>query len=383
MTDLEMVTTFRRDLHRIPEVDFDLPETIAYVHQVLSGLSCEVSEPCRSCVVAYFDVDAAAGRELGGATVAVRADMDALPIEEHSGVEFSSTKPGQMHACGHDGHMAMALAAACWVNDVLEGVRAGQPCPLPHNVLFVFQPAEETTGGAKSVCESGVFERYHADRIFGFHVWPDLPAGTVATRPGPLLASSNQLTLTIHGTSSHIAKASQGNDALMAGAHFLTQVESLMAELSAGEPCLLKFGHMTSGTVRNAISPLSVIEGSLRLYSDEMFDRAKAGVIEIADRTCAAYGCTYDLDLVRGYPPVVNNEGLYEFTKGVLGDELGFIEEPLLIAEDFAFYQRHLPGLFMLLGTGTGIALHSDEFVMDEKVLVQGLETYRKLLQAE
>ncbi len=169
----------------------------------------------------------------------------------------------------------------------------------------------------------------------------------------------------------------------MAGAHFLTQVESLMAELSAGEPCLLKFGHMTSGTVRNAISPLSVIEGSLRLYSDEMFDRAKAGVIEIADRTCAAYGCTYDLDLVRGYPPVVNNEGLYEFTKGVLGDELGFIEEPLLIAEDFAFYQRHLPGLFMLLGTGTGIALHSDEFVMDEKVLAQGLETYRKLLQAE
>lgn len=383
MTDLEMLTTFRRDLHRIPEVDFDLPETVAYVKNVLAGLACEVTEPCRSCVVAYFDVDAAAGREPGGDTTAVRADMDALPIEEHSGVEFASTKPGQMHACGHDGHMAMALSAACWVNEVLEGVRAGKPCPLPHNVLFVFQPAEETTGGAKSVCESGVFERYRANRIFGFHVWPDLPAGVVATRPGPLLASSNQLTLTVHGTSSHIAKASQGNDALMAGAHFLTGVEGLMAELSDEEPCLLKFGHMTSGTVRNAISPLSVIEGSLRLYSDEMFDRAKAGVTEIADLACAAYGCTYDMDLVRGYPPVVNDEGLYEFTKGVLGDDLGFVEEPLLIAEDFAFYQRHLPGLFMLLGTGTGVPLHSDEFVMDEKVLVRGLETYRTLLQAE
>ncbi len=381
MTDLELVTTFRRDLHRIPEVDFDLPETIAYVRQVLEGLSCEIIEPCRSCVVAYFDVDAAAGREPGGATTAVRADMDALPISEHSGVPFSSTKPGQMHACGHDGHMAMALATACWVDDVLAGVRTGQDCPLPHNVLFVFQPAEETTGGALSVCESSVFEHYHVDRIFGFHVWPDLPEGVVATRPGPLLASSNQLTLTIHGTSSHIAKADKGNDALMAGARFLTGVEDLMAELSASEPCLLKFGHMTSGTVRNAISPLSVIEGSLRLYSDEMFDRAKAGVIEVADRACAAYGCTYDLDLERGYPPVVNDEELYEFVQGVLGDELGFVEQPLLIAEDFAFYQRHLPGLFMLLGTGTGIALHSDEFVMDEKVLVRGVETYRKLLQ--
>lgn len=380
MTDLELLTKFRRDLHRIPELDFDLPETIAYVKGVLEGLSCEIVEPCQSCVCAYFDVDAAAGRPAGGPTTAIRADMDALPIEEKSGVEFCSTKPGHMHACGHDGHMAMALATACWVNEVLVDVRAGAECPLARNVLFVFQPAEETTGGARIVCESGVFERYHADRIFGFHVWPDLPEGVLASRPGPLLARASETTLTIHGTSSHIAKAANGNDALLAGAHFLTEVEALMAELAAEEPCLLKFGHMQSGTVRNAISAQSVIEGSLRVFSDEMFARAQAGVEECAKRACEAYGCTYELHFSDGYPPVTNDAALYELAKGALGDTLELVGEPLLIAEDFAFYQRHLPGLFMLLGTGTGIALHADNFRMDERILVRGLETYRTLL---
>ena len=381
MEDLELLTKFRRDLHRIPELSFDLPETTRYVRSVLADLSCEVTEPCESCVCAYFNVDEACGRAAGGPATAIRADMDALPINENSGVSFCSTKPGHMHACGHDGHMAMALAAACWVNDVLAQMHAGAACPLPRNVLFVFQPAEETTGGARTVCESGVFERYHADRIFGFHVWPDLPAGVVATRPGPLLARASETHVTIHGTSSHIAKSADGHDALLAGAHFLTGVEALMAEISAEEPCLLKFGLMQSGAVCNAISAQTQIAGSLRVFSDEMFDRARAGVERCAREACEPYGCTYDLDFADGYPPVTNDAALYGLAKGALGDALELVPEPLLIAEDFAFYQRHLPGLFMLLGTGTGIPLHSDEFRMDESVLVRGLETYRTLLQ--
>lgn len=381
MEDLELLTKFRRDLHRIPELSFDLPETTRYVRSVLADLSCEITEPCESCVCAYFNVDEACGRAVGGPATAIRADMDALPINENSGVSFCSTKPGHMHACGHDGHMAMALAAACWVNDVLAQVRASAACPLPRNVLFVFQPAEETTGGARTVCESGVFERYHADRIFGFHVWPDLPAGVVATRPGPLLARASETHVTIHGTSSHIAKSADGHDALLAGAHFLTGVEALMAELAAEEPCLLKFGLMQSGAVCNAISAQTQIAGSLRVFSDEMFGRARAGVERCAREACEPYGCTYDLDFADGYPPVTNDAALYGLAKGALGDALELVSEPLLIAEDFAFYQRHLPGLFMLLGTGTGIPLHSDEFRMDESVLVRGLETYRTLLQ--
>ena len=159
--DLARIVHYRRDLHRIPELGFDLGQTTAYVERVLAELSCEVTHPCDSCVCAYFDagVDAAS-------TTAIRADMDALPIEEATGARFASTHPGKMHACGHDAHMAMALAAAVYVDRVLREY----PGELKRNVLFVFQPAEETTGGAKTVCESGVFEHYHADRIFGFHV---------------------------------------------------------------------------------------------------------------------------------------------------------------------------------------------------------------------
>ena len=414
MTDLERIRAFRRDLHRIPELSFELPETVAYVRGVLDGLSCEVVEPCPSTVCAYFDVDGACGRPRGTRpATAVRADMDALPITEATGVDFCSTHPGKMHACGHDGHMAMALAAACWVDETLAAVHAGAACPLSRNVLFVFQPAEETTGGAKDVCESGVFERFGADRIFGFHVWPDLPAGVVASRPGPLLARASETTLSVRGVSSHIAKSAEGRDALLAAAHFLVGVESLMTELAAEEPCLLKFGRLESGTVRNAISAQSVVEGSLRVFSDEMFDRARSGVDKAARQACDAYGCTYDLHFAEGYPPVVNDEGLFALAEGALADindgadaraaqtggtgvaaaqqagavvmdgcGLARIPEPLLIAEDFAFYQRHLPGVFFLLGTGTGIPLHSDAFVMDESVLLRGLETYRRLLQA-
>ena len=417
--DLERLTAFRRDLHRIPELSFDLPETIAYVRHVLEDLSCQVVEPCPSTVCAYFDVDTVCGRPAGSTpTTAIRADMDALPIAEAGKASFCSQHVGRMHACGHDGHMAMALAAATWVDEALAKVRrdvvSTDACPLPRNVLFVFQPAEETTGGARDVCESGVFERFGADRIFGFHVWPDLPAGVVATRPGALLARASETTLTVTGVSSHIAKAAEGRDALLAASHFVVGVEGLMAQLAAEEPCLLKFGHMTSGTVRNAISAQSVVEGSLRVFSQEMFDRARGGVDVCAREACDAYGCTYDLHFAEGYPPVVNDEGLYGLAREALGDinagaqaradkiggtgvaeaegsgavrmegdGLALIPEPLLIAEDFAFYQQHLPGLFMLLGTGTGIPLHSDEFVMDERILLQGLEAYRRLLQAD
>ena len=425
MTDLERITAFRRDLHRIPELSFDLPETVAYVRGVLEQLSCEVTTPCESCVCAFFDVERACGLPAGGTATAIRADMDALPIEEESGVPFASEHAGRMHACGHDGHMAMALAAACWVDEVLRAhgdARGGAPadgkaqpasgCPLHRNVLFVFQPAEETTGGAKTVCESRVFERYRVDRIFGFHVWPDLPAGVVATRPGPLLARASETTLTVHGVSSHIAKSAEGRDALLAGAHFLTEVEDLMVLLNESEPCLLKFGHMTSGTVRNAISAESVVEGSLRVFSEGMFDRAREGVDVCAREACGRYGCTYDLHFSEGYPPVINDEALYEQASGALaainggaearaeeiggtslaqaeaagavelrGSGLALVPKPLLIAEDFAFYQQHLPGVFFLLGTGTGIPLHSCEFRMDERVLLRGLATYRTLLQ--
>lgn len=370
---LDELTRYRRDLHRIPELDDDLPRTIAYVRSVLSGLSCDVLEPCKGAVCAFFDLGRAE-------TVAIRADMDALPIDEASGAAFSSEHPGRMHACGHDGHMAMALAAATWVDRVARGAGgAGEAEQLPRNVLFVFQPAEETTGGAKRVCESGVFERYHVTRIFGMHLWPDLPAGSLASRPGPLLARSSETTITFHGVSSHIAKWRDGRDALGAAARFVVGSKWLSRKLEQDEPFLLRFGHMTAGTVRNAVAGQARVEGSLRVFSDDMFACAQDEVRALAQTAADEEGCTFDLHFSEGYPPVVNDGTLFGEAAQAL-PELERVPEPLLIAEDFAFYQRYLPGVFFLLGTGTGIPLHADTFNFDERVLLRGVWAYQRLL---
>lgn len=366
--DVAELTRFRRDLHRIPELDFDLPETAAYVERVLGPLSCEVSRPCRSCVCAHFDVG-------GTGCTAIRADMDALPVTERTGLPFASEHPGRMHACGHDAHMAMALAAARWVDRTVRRDSGA----LPRNVLFVFQPAEETTGGAKTVCESGVFERYGVDRIFGFHVWPDLPAGTVASRPGPLLARSSEVTASFTGKSAHIARYREGRDALGAAARFAVGAKWLSRKLEQEGPCTLRFGRMEAGTVRNAVAGSARVEGSLRVFSDAMFDRACAELDAVARTAAGEEGCEVELGFSEGYPPVVNDPALFELVRGAL-PRLEEVTEPLLIAEDFSFYQRRLPGVFLLLGTGTGTPLHADTFDLDERVLLRGLDAYRRLL---
>lgn len=373
--ELERLRRWRRDLHRIPELDFDLPETMAYVRGVLEGLSCEVLEPCPSCLCAWFDL----GR---GRATALRTDMDALPVTERTGAPYASERPGHMHACGHDGHMSMALAAATWADDVICGRVAGTGASdLPRDVLVVFQPAEETTGGADIVCGSGVFERCRAERIFGFHLWPDLPAGEIASRPGPLLARSSEVSVSFRGRSSHIARWTEGRDALLAAARFVPAAEAACAGLQDDlcEPCLLRFGRLEAGTVRNAIAGEARAEGSLRVFSDAMFDRARDEVSKLAEEAAAAEGCSAEVALSEGYPPVRNDPALFSAVERAL-PRMGRVEEPLLIAEDFAFYQRHLPGVFLLLGTGTGIPLHADTFDFDERVLLAGVDAYRRLL---
>ncbi len=358
------LTKFRRDLHRIPEVDFDLPQTIAYVHSVIDELPCEVFEPCRSTVCAFFD------RGSEHAT-AIRTDMDALPVTEKSGVEFRSTNIGHMHACGHDGHMAMALGLARHIAANIDS--------LERSVLIVFQPAEETTGGAQFVCDAGVFEKYRVDRIFGFHLWPDLPKGHIASRPGALLAATSESTFTFHGKATHIAKAEDGADSMEAGMRFVLEAYDYVNRRAKEEPCTFKCGLFESGQARNVISSRTYIEGTLRTFSEKMGAEAKAALREAAERRASETGCTVEVDFSEGYPPVVNNEELFALASQNV--EIEELPAPLLIAEDFAFYQRRLSGVFLLLGTGTGIPLHADTFNFDEEVLMAGLEAYKKLIR--
>ena len=272
MIELQELRRYRRDLHRIPELDFDLPQTIAYIEGVLAPLACEVTHPCPSCVCAFFDAGVGATH-----ATAIRADMDALPIAEVTGVAFASTHPGKMHACGHDGHMAMLLGAAM-------DLQSGRFSPKS-NILLIFQPAEETTGGAKPILDSGVFEKYNVTRIFGMHLIPDLPKGALYTKSGAMMAKSCEITVDIEGKSSHIAKYEEGADALLAAAEFITQLYSGVDKLSDIEYKLLRFGRLTSGSVRNAVSPHSELTGSLRCFDENDFDR----LLTLAKSTAARF----------------------------------------------------------------------------------------------
>ena len=359
----------RRALHRIPELDRELPETLRYVQGVLEGLHCELTIPCEGGLCAYFH----RGRE---ETTAFRADMDALPIEEAGTAPYRSLHPGRMHACGHDGHTTMLLELARRVEERED---------LPWNVLLIFQPAEETTGGAEAICESGVLERYHAARIFGLHLWPGLPAGTLWTRPGPLMAKNSEVSIEITGRSVHITKAAQGADALWAGTEVVRRIYAMAAEdLPPEELRVLRFGHMTSGTVRNALSARTVIEGTLRVFSMETFHLLRRRMEEIAGAVEAETGCTVALHLSRGYPPVCNDAALVRTIRDRLGeDAVRLLPTPELTAEDFSFYQQRLPGVFCFLGVGDTPPLHAADFDFDEAVLAHGAAFFESLLLSE
>jgi len=364
------VVEYRRALHRIPELDDHLPETCAYVHSALASFELEAFSPIPSSVCAFLD----AGKP---ETVAFRADMDALPISESTGLAYASGHTGVMHACGHDGNTAMTLALASYA--------AAHRTELPRNVLFLFQPSEETTGGAEKLCETGVLERHRAERVFAMHLWPKLEQGKIYCRPGPIMARSNEVTVSLTGKSVHIGRAAEGIDALTAGAEYLRRAYAMAESLPGEEPVVLRFGKMVSGTVRNAVSGETRLEGSLRTFRDETQALCRRRLEEIGRDIAEETGCAVEVRLSQGYPAVWNHEGLYETVVSGLGEDAPLpLDAPTLTAEDFSFYQRRVPGLFFLLGIGDTPELHSPEFCFDdEMVLPQGMDFLKHLLLLE
>lgn len=352
----------RRALHRIPELDWQLPQTAAYLRSRLEKLPCSVFEPCENAVCAYFDF----GREQ---TTAFRSDMDALPVTEATGLPFTSEHVGRMHACGHDGHMAIVLGLA----DRL----AAQPAEkMQGNVLLIFEPAEETTGGAAAICESGVLEAHHVTSIYGLHLWPELPMGTVASCAGGMMARSCELTVVIEGKSAHIARWREGNDALFAALRFTEAVYALAER----ERCVLRFGKLESGTVCNAVSDRSVLRGSLRCWDDAVLARLLDGMNAAAEHLQVESGCVVTIQRSAGYPPVTNDAALLERARRCFAVETA---QPTFITEDFSFYQKRTPGVFFWLGTRTPqhtAPLHSPQFDFDERVLETGVRLFLSLL---
>lgn len=356
--------TWRRQLHQIPELELDLPETAAYLKEQLKDMNCQVIEPegCGSSFLAYFDF----GKEK---SVAFRSDMDALPVSEKTAVSFASRHEGKMHACGHDGHMANLLGLAWKLSKKAEN---------PYNVLLIFQAGEESPGGAKLLCDQNIFQEYAVQAVYGLHLWPALPKGVVAVRPGAMMARTTEIDVVIHGKSAHAAKYKEGIDAMQIGAEMLLQMYAMEQALDPSVYRLLRFGSMTAGTVRNAVAKEARLCGTLRAFDDKIFDGLCKGIEEIAKKLEAQYGCSIEITCSNGYPPVINDEAL---SQRILAnfETIKELPDPQMIAEDFAFYQKECPGVFFFLGTGTGIALHADTFDFDESLLASGTDFFEKL----
>ena len=353
----------RHALHRIPELELELPKTQAYLKESLSSLSCQVFSPFASGLCAWFDFGAEEA-------IAFRADMDALPISEKTGADYASTHPGIMHACGHDGHMAILLELAR---------RLDRKKDVKHNVLLIFQPGEESPGGAKAICDTGVLENYHVKAVFGLHLWPGLEKGVVFSRRNELMARASEVTVDVYGKSAHIAKAAEGVDSLMAGAEFYTRAMEMERQIPAGVFRLLKFGKFHSGTVRNALSAHTHLEGSLRAFQDEIFEPMAQNLRDIAADVESKYGCKVNLHLADGYPAVLNPDPVYDVVCGIV--PVSELEKPCMTAEDFSWYQRHAPGMFFFLGLGDTPALHADTFDFDETILTKGADFFEALAE--
>ena len=353
----------RRALHQIPELDRELPRTMAYLSDALAKLNCVCFSPMNGALCAYFDFGAKDA-------IAFRSDADALPIQENTRLSFASQHPGQMHACGHDGHMAILLELARRLNEKKT---------LGYNVLLVFQPAEETTGGAKELCETGIFKKYGVKAIFGLHLWPGLAKGKIFSRRKEMMSRSCEVKVDITGKSAHIAKSDEGIDAMAAGVAFYNRVMAMEAAQPPKVFRLLKFGKMESGTVCNAVSDHTRLEGSIRAFQDDVFYSLRAGVVSIGKDVERRTGCTVNIDMNDGYPAVMNPVELYDRVRKLV--EFKELDAPSMITEDFSWYQRSLPGLFFFLGLGDTPALHADDFNFNEEVLVKGADFFEALAE--
>jgi len=353
----------RRALHQIPELDRQLPLTIAYLTSELEGLGCTLLSPIDGSLCAWFDFGA-------DTAIAFRADMDALPIEEKTGAAYASRHPGQMHACGHDGHMAILLELAR---------RLSKRKRLQKNILLVFQPAEEATGGAKPICDTGIFAEYNVEAIFGLHLWPGLTKGKIFSRPGEMMSRSAELDVDIFGKSAHIGRSWEGIDATEAACVFLQRAYALERSVPGEIRRLLKFGKLQSGTVRNALSAHARMEGGLRAFSDEVFFGLRDRLLEIAEEVEQQFGCTVKVHTSNGYPAIDNPQWLHDRVAAIAPFE--YLEEPSMTTEDFSWYQRFVPGMFFFLGLGENPALHSDNFDFDESVLPLGADFFEKLAE--
>ena len=352
-----MVLEHYKTLHRIPERAFQEYRTAAYIEQELRNAGYDPIRVGDTGLYADLCTDPSLPWLL------FRADMDALPVKEETGLSFASETDGMMHACGHDTHVAMLLTAAILLKD----------SKLPQNIRFLFQPAEEITSGAKVMIEAGVIPG-NTVAAFGFHVWPKVPKGKIVAKAGALMASSTRIQISCIGRNAHCSKRQEGADALLTAARIATRFHEAEA-MAENDGTVLFCGKLHSGSAHNIVSAEAEMVGTLRSYSEQSRERVLNKLEQIVQESAAEYGAQAKLSAFAYNPAVINHNELAEKVQMLLPDAISDFEQSLA-AEDFSRYQHEVPGMFLWLGIGETAALHNGKFVVPEEVLPVGVDAW-------
>ncbi len=372
----DRLVALRRDIHAHPETAFQEWRTSDLVAEVLAAAGIEVHRGLAGTGVVGMLRAGGSERAVG-----LRADMDALPLQERNPFPHRSRFDGRMHGCGHDGHTAMLLGAA----EYLAATRR-----FDGTVYFIFQPAEEGEGGARVMIEQGLFQRFPMQAVFGMHNWPGLATGQFAIMPGPMMASADQFEITVRGRGAHAAMPHQGADPVVAGSALVQALQTIPSRtLDPLDAAVVSVTQFHAGDAYNVIPERAVLGGTVRAFRPEVRDAAEAAMGRICNGIAAGFGVEADLDYRRGYPPTVNSAAEAELCRAVAADLVGEANvradlRPSMGAEDFSFMLQARPGCYVWLGNGLGeggCMLHSPHYDFNDDILPIGASYWARLAE--
>ncbi|NUH66218.1 amidohydrolase [Sulfitobacter sp. S0837] len=368
------ITAWRRDLHENPEILFETHRTSGIVAEKLRAFGCdEVVEGIgRTGVVGVIKGKSTAS----GKVVGLRADMDALPIHEQTGLDYASKTDGAMHACGHDGHTAMLLGAAQYLAETRN---------FDGTVVVIFQPAEEGGGGGREMCEDGMMDRWGIQEVYGMHNWPGMPTGSFGIRAGSFFAATDQFDITFEGSGGHAAKPHETVDTTVMSAQAVLALQTITSRNAdpVEQIVVSVTSFETSSKAFNVIPQKVQIKGTVRTLSAEMRELAEKRINEICNGIATTFGGTADVTYHRGYPVMVNHDAQTEFAADVARSVSGdCVEAPLIMGgEDFAFMLEERPGAYILVGNGDTAAVHHPEYNFNDEAIPAGCSWWAGIVE--
>jgi hippurate hydrolase len=370
------IKEWRRDFHAHPELRYDVHRTAGSVAEKLKSFGCDEVVPGigRTGVVGVIR-----GRKAGSKVVGLRADMDALPLEEETGLPYESTVPGKMHACGHDGHTAMLLGAAKYLAETRN---------FAGTAVVIFQPAEEGGAGALAMVKDGLISRFGIQEVYGMHNYPGLPVGQFAIRPGAMMAAADHLAIEIEGKGGHAARPHLSIDTILVGAQMINQLQSIVArnvdplEAAVISVCMFQAGHTD-----NVIPQHAVLRGTARSLTPEVRELLHKRIGEVVEGTARMYGASAKITYTNGYPVVVNHERQTAFAADVAReiagkDKVDIDVPPVMGAEDFAFMLQERPGAFIFVGNGDSAGLHHPAYDFNDEAIPVGTSYWVRLAES-